>query len=128
MSTCSCLCVWFGALVGSSAYTAPYTIGEFPNGPVQPVETVLSSWTHGEWGGSEWDPAPVLTELLPGVGVEEESEFAFPMLPAQPFFATESANGPVPDEAVPEPGGILSIVIGGALIALVRRRTAQTFA
>ena len=79
-------------------------------------------WVSPETYESDW-LAFVLesnARLLGGTG--EEEEFAFPVQAAHPSTVVVPPPAGAPDEAVPEPSNILSIVIGGALIAFQRRR------
>lgn len=78
-------------------------------------------WVSAETYESDWLAFVLASNARLLGGTEEEGEFAFPVQAAHPSTVVAPPPPGAPDEAVPEPASILSIAIGGALIAFRRR-------
>lgn len=82
-------------------------------------------WTSQDTYEADW-LAYMLASNARLLGVpEEESEFEFPMVPVH---APLELNFPLmaeQDEAVPEPASLFTVLAGGVLLALMRRRQAN---
>ncbi len=88
---------------------------------IGPPEMGGYQWVSQETYESDWLAFMLASNARLLEGTEEEGEFEFPALAAHLPSVVAPPPG-APDEAVPEPASILSIVIGGAFIAFQRRR------
>ena len=79
-------------------------------------------WVSPETYESDWLAFLLASNSKLLGGNEEEGAFEFPVVYSHPPAILALSSPSAPDEAVPEPVSVLSMLIGGMFIAFRRRR------